>query len=311
MALTPETAPFEVSTICGESTLVLPAEAEFPTAFEYARAAGIRRFDASSLTRLSTLDFVLRYADQIEGLSVGANPDLDLGPLYELGSLRSLYVDRKRNPPNLARLPGLLQYSGSWHRDLRLDEAPSLRALSLPNFAHDSLEAMLWPPSLVVLELSNGRMASTRGIERAPKSLRRLSMSMLRRLAEVTVPEDHSLRQLWLYTCGHANYLSGPRRLRSLRLNACAPIPSLRFVQGLERLEDLGFVRTKVTDGDLGPLLDHPSLRWVGFMDSRALSHTNRELDRALRARGGYAVWQVEDEPSPYAPAPLTADIPE
>jgi hypothetical protein len=67
------------------------------------------------------------------------------------------------------------------------------------------------------------------------------------------------------------------KRLKVLCLNACAPIESLEFLKHFPKLIDFRFVNTNILDGNLNPLLDHPTLRTVGFLDKK---HYNFKSDK-------------------------------
>lgn len=63
--------------------------------------------------------------------------------------------------------------------------------------------------------------------------------------------------------------LFGLKNLKVLCLNACGPLDSLSFLKEMPELLDFRFVDTNVLDGDLTPLIEHPSLVNVGFLDKR------------------------------------------
>lgn len=71
--------------------------------------------------------------------------------------------------------------------------------------------------------------------------------------------------------------LLGLKKLRVLCLNACGPIDSLDFLNNFPNLIDFRFVNTNVLDGNLKPILDHPKIRTVGFLNKR---HYNYQDDR-------------------------------
>lgn len=67
--------------------------------------------------------------------------------------------------------------------------------------------------------------------------------------------------------------------LKVLCLNCCAPLDNLRFLREFPELVDFRFVDTKVLDGDLSPLFEHPTLLNVGFVNKRHYNRTEREAD--------------------------------
>lgn len=77
------------------------------------------------------------------------------------------------------------------------------------------------------------------------------------------------------------------KNLRVLRLNACAELPNLDFLKQFPRLIDFRFVDTKVSDGDLTPILEHPTIRSTGTLDKRHYNMRYKELDRLLEKKNG------------------------
>eukprot|EP01133_Synstelium_polycarpum_P010113 gene10113-11789_t len=67
------------------------------------------------------------------------------------------------------------------------------------------------------------------------------------------------------------------KKLKVLRLNSCGPIESLDFLSHLPNLVDFRFVNTNVLDGNLNPILEHPTIRSVGFFNKR---HYNLKEDK-------------------------------
>jgi hypothetical protein len=64
-------------------------------------------------------------------------------------------------------------------------------------------------------------------------------------------------------------------KLKVLRLNDCGPIDNLSFLAKMPNLLDFRFVGTNVLDGDLTPIIKHPSLLDVSFSNKR---HYNMKL---------------------------------
>jgi len=67
------------------------------------------------------------------------------------------------------------------------------------------------------------------------------------------------------------------KKLKVLCLNACAPIENLNFLNNFPNLIDFRFVNTNILDGNLKPILEHPTLRTVGFLNKR---HYNYKLEK-------------------------------
>lgn len=75
------------------------------------------------------------------------------------------------------------------------------------------------------------------------------------------------------------------KKLRVLSLNACAPIDNLRFLSNFPNLIDFRFVDTNILDGDLTPIIEHPTIRTVGFLNKRHYNFTDKELKAKLELK--------------------------
>jgi hypothetical protein len=75
------------------------------------------------------------------------------------------------------------------------------------------------------------------------------------------------------------------KKLRVLCLNVCGPIESLSFLKHFPNLIDFRFVDTNVLDGNLAPILEHPTIRTVGFLNKRHYNLKDDQLDRELAAK--------------------------
>lgn len=72
------------------------------------------------------------------------------------------------------------------------------------------------------------------------------------------------------------------KNLKVLCLNVCAPLDNLKFLSNFPKLIDFRFVDTKVIDGDLTPIIEHPTIRTVGFLNKRHYNLTDKELNAKL-----------------------------
>ena len=59
------------------------------------------------------------------------------------------------------------------------------------------------------------------------------------------------------------------KKLRVLCLNACGSLDNLYFLKSFPNLVDFRFVDTNVLDGNLKPILEHPTIRTVGFLNKK------------------------------------------
>ena len=73
--------------------------------------------------------------------------------------------------------------------------------------------------------------------------------------------------------------------LRVLRINSCAPIENLEFLKYLPNLIDFRFVNTTIVNGDLEPILIHPTISTVGFSNKRHYNFKDIELEEKLNLK--------------------------
>lgn len=75
------------------------------------------------------------------------------------------------------------------------------------------------------------------------------------------------------------------KQLKVLCLNSCRPIENLSFLSSFPKLIDFRFVNTNIIDGDLTPILEHPTIRTVGFSNKRHYNYTDRQLEDKLNSK--------------------------
>ncbi|MEW4307650.1 hypothetical protein Q0N12_13295 [Rossellomorea marisflavi] len=77
------------------------------------------------------------------------------------------------------------------------------------------------------------------------------------------------------------------KNLRVLCLNSCGNLENLNFLDQFPNLIDFRFVNTNVLDGDLSPILEHPKIRSVGFMNKRHYNIKDDKMDALLKDKNG------------------------
>ncbi|EHQ27647.1 leucine-rich repeat domain-containing protein [Mucilaginibacter paludis] len=75
------------------------------------------------------------------------------------------------------------------------------------------------------------------------------------------------------------------KELKVLCLNACGSIADLSFLKHFPNLIDFRFVDTNVIDGNLAPIIEHPTIRTVGFLNKRHYNLKDDQVDRELAAK--------------------------
>lgn len=68
------------------------------------------------------------------------------------------------------------------------------------------------------------------------------------------------------------------KKLKVLCLNACGPIENLEFLKYFPKLIDFRFVDTNVLDGNLKPIIDHPTIRTVSFLNKKHYNYKYEKL---------------------------------
>ncbi|WP_226529031.1 hypothetical protein [Metabacillus niabensis] len=77
------------------------------------------------------------------------------------------------------------------------------------------------------------------------------------------------------------------KNLRVLALNSCGNLENLHFLNQFPKLIDFRFVDTNVLDGDLSPILDHPTIRSVSFLNKRHYNIKEDMIDSMLKDKLG------------------------
>jgi len=75
------------------------------------------------------------------------------------------------------------------------------------------------------------------------------------------------------------------KKLKVLRLNECGPIQNLDFLKNFPNLEDFRFVNTNILDGNLKPILEHPSIKTVGFFNKGHYNIKDVEMEILLEEK--------------------------
>jgi hypothetical protein len=146
---------------------------------------------------------------------------------------------------------------------------------------------------LISLELVHSNIHNFEGISRLG-ALKRLEAHYCVKLGDAAGILEIKDSLEWLHINQATKFrLTDVAKLTDLKvlcLNKCGPLESLAFLHQMPHLLDFRFVGTNVLDGDLTPLLEHPSLVSVGFLDKRHYNLRAKEVkahfaDRAEEAK--------------------------
>jgi len=151
---------------------------------------------------------------------------------------------------------------------------------------------------LLYLELNSANIKTLDGIEKY-RGLKRLELHYCLKLESdkgVGCLSD-SLEFLYINMSKNFKFtdeLLSLKNLKVLCLNDCGPIDNLNFLEEFPNLIDFRFVNTNIVDGNLNPILEHPTIRSVGFLNKRHYNIKDEKMKSALKSKfklDGEAMW--------------------
>jgi hypothetical protein len=139
------------------------------------------------------------------------------------------------------------------------------------------------------LELSWANITSFAGLSRF-EGIKRLETHYCLKLESDSGLSEAQNSLEWLHINRSKKFFAGKgltslSNLRVLCLNSCGPLQNLEFLRQFPRLLDFRFVDTNVLSGDLTPIVEHPTLCSVGFLNKRHYNMRDVEIDEHLRPR--------------------------
>lgn len=251
---------------------------------------GLSEVQNPNLAEVSCLDAF----EGVGKLHLMLDRKVDLTPLQRhAGHLKAYYCNDDLNPLIDCECFLALESLGqAWATGVRFAPShPSLQRLSLTGAAPDSgdLDFLRIAPQLRELNLFRSRVRSLDGLTACPH-LAALSLVQPRGLQDIShLGHCKGLAELTLEGARHAEGLADQLEhlvmLKKLVLTSAAPLPSLEFLRSLERLEWFDFSGTDVPDGDLRPLIEHPTLDFVLFSAKKHFSHSAAQVKNLRAAR--------------------------
>ena len=259
-----------------------------PAALEQSRADPARVVALASYRgfREASVEFLQEWT-HVQKLSLLHLEGTDLSGLRHLPHLTWLLVGDCDGPIDFAWTPNLRELYLSWTPITDLGSLPrTLEVLHVSSFKPEDgcLESVPDLPRLRNLSVVNSKIQKLDGIERF-KELVTLKLALNSRLSTVaalTRDGASKLDFLDIESCkkiADLSTLQGLRALRVLRVNFAGVIESLRFTEKLPRLEELRFVETAVTDGDMTPCL---RLKRVAFTSKKHYTHTLLQVKKLI-----------------------------
>jgi hypothetical protein len=94
------------------------------------------------------------------------------------------------------------------------------------------------------------KLISDRGISKISESLEHLHINQSKKF--IPMEELYALKNI-----------------RVLCLNSCGDLDNLNFLKYFPKLIDFRFVNTNVLDGDLTPIVEHPTIKSVGYLNKK------------------------------------------
>jgi hypothetical protein len=159
---------------------------------------------------------------------------------------------------------------------------------------HKNFEDFPANGSVKYVELSLSNITSFKGVSVLGK-VKRVEVHYCLKLEN-----DHGLSEIsdsieWLHINQSKKFsigdeLIGLSNLKVLCLNRCAPLQNLEFLDRFPQLLDFRFVDTNVIDGDLTPILRHPTLCSLGTLDKRHYNMRSDDLQNNLATRRAAAI---------------------
>lgn len=150
----------------------------------------------------------------------------------------------------------------------------------------NSFENLSDSKKLLYLELNWANIKDFVGIEKFGK-LKRLELHYCTKLASDTglsVLKD-SLEFLHINRSKKfvlTEELLSLKKIKVLCLNECGNIDNLHFLSNFPELIDFRFVNTNILDGNLQPILDHPTIRSADFLNKRHYNYKREKIDSIL-----------------------------
>lgn len=167
-----------------------------------------------------------------------------------------------------------------------------LKGLALGGFnpASGDVRDLSVLPSLERLSLYRNRLQSLKGLETI-QGLHEFSLDSAPKLEDIDpIVNLKELRELRLENCkvarGFADLLQGEKML-TLRYMKCSPLEHVRFVSRLRSLQSFVFMDTDLLDGDMGPLVAHPTLAHVALTKMKHFTLSERQIHDQIGDRKG------------------------
>ncbi|MBD1592250.1 hypothetical protein HC744_09445 [Arthrobacter sp. S1_S22] len=223
-------------------------------------------------------------------LKILARHIADLSPIYRLSeSLTDLDVlTAPSTALDLSELPHIASLGADWEQVSKtLSGLEHLKALFLRHFNPTDLRSLGVHPELESVRLKDRpKLVSLDGLEDLTH-LKELGIFLATKLQDISALSSMSapLSRLELVACkgiSEIGPLQGLKALKFLNLSECGAIQSIRPLAYLEGLEEFhAYGSTRVSDGDLAPLLQLPNLRALSLQSRKFYVPSRQAISEA------------------------------
>jgi hypothetical protein len=235
----------------------------------------------------SDISFLSQISEKLTGLLLPLAGEYDLGILSSLGKLKYLRVLDTNQSLDLRHLRCLEELGLDWHSSVYLPDVDvPLRSLGLRGYKAKSKDLTELPAyrGLEDLELIQGNLTSLAGVERFT-SLKKGDFAYMTKLESIKNLAKTPVETVMFDSCkkvaGDLPLLSKCPNLKMLGFHGGGELESLKFLNSFKSLEEFRFVRTKIKDGDMTPLL---KLKCVNFTKQQGYSHTPEQIREMIGA---------------------------
>lgn len=256
------------------------------------------------------LDFLKRISNQVIALTLNTSSLKDVSSIHCLENLKSLSISGKVNKIDFTKLENLEELrinenspgnylECSWLKSLHLSfgisnlhplsKLRNLVELGIGTGKLASLDGLNCFPNLRALWLYDLKLENLSGISAAPQ-LTWLWVNGLPKLVDITeIAKLKGVLSLTIKGCSRLRDL-GPlaalSELEKLDMDDGKEFTSLKPLQNLSNMRILSFWETRITDGDMRPLINFRKPQFIGFHNRRNYNMTLEEVKADYSRRG-------------------------
>ena len=212
--------------------------------------------------RISNLDFLKDYPE-VQDVKI-VTDKIDCKGLLYLKDLHTLII-KGNHFPDYSIFPKLRVLSTTQKKPFILPDKLETLYMHECKMKEKGLSAFVFPDTIKFLSCSRTDLENLNSL---PPTLEKLNIDLARRLTSLEGLENcaGSLRDLDIEYCPNIKDCSALEKctnMEKLLLLNCGQIPSIGFVQNMNKLYHFAFSRSYVVDNDLSPLKSIPSVAFT------------------------------------------------